>query len=149
MLWREGNISQGKHSNLGMGNRRWWVQALLPKLSLQPSPVTCTQGCDSGTEGIHVFCIDGTVLTPWEPPRHPRGAASLTIFVIGDSYGCHVHLPNPSSAPVISKGAAQIDLELLFWFEGRVVNDVNTAVLHLKPREEEKAANTDKSDKAT
>lgn len=90
-----------------------------------------------------------TGLTPWEPPQHPCGAASLTIFIIGDSYGCHIHLPNPRSAPVVSKGATQMDLELLFWFEGRVVADVNTAILHLKPREEEKAANTDESDKAT
>lgn len=50
---------------------------------------------------------------------------------------------------MVSKRATQIDLELLFWFEGRVITDVNTAVLHLKPSEEEKAAITDQSDKAT
>lgn len=100
------------------------------------SPAQCRQGCVCGIEGIHVYCTGGTVLMPWEPPPHPCGAASLTIFIIGDSYGCHVHLPNPSSAPMVSKWATQIDLELLFWFEGRVIIDVNTAVLHLRPRGE-------------
>lgn len=34
---------------------------------------------------------------------------------------------------MVSKGATKIDLELLFWFKGRVITDINSAVLHLKP----------------
>lgn len=142
-LWRERNISQGKHSNSscrGMGNRGGGgSKHSYPTLPFSPVH----------TSDIHMYCIGGSVLAPWEPSPHPCGAASLTIFVVGDSYGCHVHLANPSSTPMVSKGATQTDLELLFWLEGGVVIDVNTAVLHLHPSEEEKAANTDRTGKAT
>lgn len=33
---------------------------------------------------------------------------------------------------MVSKWAPKIDLELLFWLKGRVITDINTAVLHLK-----------------
>jgi len=50
---------------------------------------------------------------------------------------------------MVSKRATKIDLELLFWFKGRVVTDINTAVLHLKPSKQEKTVNIHKSDEAT
>lgn len=50
---------------------------------------------------------------------------------------------------MVSKRAAKTDLELLFWFKGRVVTDGHAAVLHLQPGKQEKRANTHKPDEAT
>lgn len=50
---------------------------------------------------------------------------------------------------MVSKRTTKIDMELLLWFKGRVITDVNTAVFHLKPREEEIIEDTDKFPEAT
>lgn len=50
---------------------------------------------------------------------------------------------------MVSKRATKVDLELFLWFKGRVITDVNTAVLHLKPSKQERTADTDKFPEAT
>lgn len=68
MLWREGNISQGKHSNSlcncrGTGNgTNGAFKPLVFDPSLMTSPVhkaitsvTCMQSCDHVTIGIHMY----------------------------------------------------------------------------------------------
>lgn len=62
-----------------------------------------------------------------------KGVFAVTIFVIGYGHSGHTVLPDSGSTPVVPKGMAKVDPELLLRLKHGVIMDVDSAVLRLQP----------------
>lgn len=67
-----------------------------------------------------------------------KAISPVTIFIVGYGDSGHVVLSDSGSTPVVPKRVAEVDPELFFRLKHGVIMDIDSTVLHLESRAQDK-----------